>query len=59
MHPVSDPAVIAGNGSIGLELLEDLHDVDAVVITYGGGGLTTGIASAVRARKPETKIYTV
>ena len=59
VHPVSDPAVIAGNGTIGLELLEDLPDLDAVVIPYGGGGLTSGIASAVLARKPETKIYTV
>lgn len=59
VHPVSDPAVIAGNGTIGLELLEDLPDVDAVVIPYGGGGLTSGIASALRARKPETKIYAV
>jgi threonine dehydratase len=59
VHPVSDPAVMAGNGTIGLEILEDLPDVDAVVIPYGGGGLSTGIASALRARRPETRIYTV
>ena len=59
VHPVSDPAVMAGNGTIGLEILEDLPDVDAVVIPYGGGGLTTGIASALRARRPQTRIYAV
>jgi threonine dehydratase len=57
VHPVSDPAVIAGNGTIGLEILEDLPGVDAVVIPYGGGGLSSGIASAIRSLKPETRIY--
>ena len=57
IHPVSDPAVIAGNGTIGLEILEDLPDVDAVVVPYGGGGLSSGIASAIRALRPQTKIY--
>jgi threonine dehydratase len=50
---------MAGNGTIGLEILEDLPDVDAVVIPYGGGGLSAGIASALRARRPQTRIYTV
>jgi len=59
VHPVSDPAVMAGNGTIGLEILEDLPDVDAVVIPYGGGGLSSGIASALRARRPTTRVYTV
>ena len=59
VHPVSDPAVMAGNGTIGLEILEDLPEFDAVVIPYGGGGLTVGIASAVRALAPATRIYTV
>jgi threonine dehydratase len=59
VHPVSDTAVMAGNGTIGLEILEDLPDVDAVVIPYGGGGLTTGIASALRAQRPQTRVYTV
>jgi threonine dehydratase len=59
VHPVADPAVIAGNGTIGLEILEDLDDIDAVAIPYGGGGLTTGIASALRARSPQTRIYAV
>ena len=57
VHPVQDPPVMAGNGTIGLELAEDLDDVAAVLVPWGGGGLTTGIASAVRALRPETKIY--
>jgi threonine dehydratase len=57
VHPVSDPAVIAGNGTIGLEILEDLPDVDTIVVPYGGGGLSSGIATAVRALKPDTKVY--
>ncbi len=58
VHPVQDDGVMAGNGTIGLEILDDLPDPDAVVIPYGGGGLTVGIASAIRALRPETKIYT-
>ena len=50
---------MAGNGTIGLEILEDLPDVDAVIIPYGGGGLSAGIASAIRALKPATRIYAV
>jgi len=57
VHPVSDAAVMAGNGTIGLEILEDLPDVDAVVIPFGGGGLSTGIASAVRALRPQTRLF--
>lgn len=57
VHPVSDAAVIAGNGTIGLEILEDLPDVDAVIVPYGGGGLITGIATAVKSIKPDTKIF--
>ena len=49
IHPVLDDAVMAGNGTIGLELLEDLPELDAVVVPWGGGGLTCGIASALRA----------
>jgi threonine dehydratase len=49
---------MAGNGTIGLELLEDMPDLDAVVIPCGGGGLTVGIASAIRALRPQTRIYT-
>ena len=58
VHPVQDPGVMAGNGTIGLEILDDQPDVDAVVIPLGGGGLTVGIASAIKAVKPSTKIYT-
>ena len=58
VHPVQDPAVMAGNGTIGLEILQDLPEPDAIVIPYGGGGLTTGIASAVKALRPGTKIIT-
>lgn len=57
IHPVSDAAVIAGNGTIGLEILEDLPDVDAVVVPYGGGGLSCGIATAVRHLRPEARIF--
>jgi threonine dehydratase len=56
VHPVSDPAVIAGNGTIGLEIVEDLPDVDAVVVPYGGGGLSSGIACALRALRPEARV---
>ena len=57
VHPVSNAGVMAGNGTIGLEILEDLPDVDTIVIPYGGGGLSCGIATAVRALKPDTKVY--
>jgi threonine dehydratase len=59
VHPVQDDVVMAGNGTIGLELLEDLPDVDAVLVPYGGGGLTTGIASAVRQLRPGIDVYPV
>jgi threonine dehydratase len=58
VHPVEDDAVMAGNGTIGLELCEDLKSFDTVVIPWGGGGLTTGIASAVKALRPGTRIVT-
>ena len=57
VHPVRDEPVIAGNGTIGLELVEQLDGIDAVLIPWGGGGLTTGIASALHALSPETKVY--
>src|ERR671931_1908168 len=57
VHPFSDRAVMAGNGTIGLEILEDLPDVEAVLIPYGGGGLCCGIASALRALAPDCRIY--
>jgi threonine dehydratase len=57
VHPVEDDSVMAGNGTIGLEILEDLPDADAVIIPWGGGGLTTGIASAIKALAPAVRIY--
>jgi threonine dehydratase len=57
IHPVSDPAVIAGNGTVGLEIIEDLPDVDTVLVPFGGGGLSCGIASAVKALKPGTRVF--
>ena len=59
VHPVLDPLVMAGNGTIGLELVEELDAIDAVVVPWGGGGLTTGIASALRAVAPRTEIVAV
>jgi threonine dehydratase len=56
VHPVEDEAVMAGNGTIGLEVVEDLDTFDAVAIPWGGGGLTTGIASAVKALRPNVRV---
>jgi threonine dehydratase len=58
VHPVDDDAVMAGNGTIGLELCEDLDAFDTVIVPWGGGGLTTGIASAVKALRPRVRIVT-
>ncbi len=58
IHAFDDPDVMAGNGTIALEILEDLPDVDAVVIPWGGGGLTCGIASAMRQLRPGCRIFT-
>ncbi|HWF88568.1 MAG TPA: threonine/serine dehydratase [Pyrinomonadaceae bacterium] len=58
IHAFDDPYVMAGNGAIALEILEDLPDVEAVVIPWGGGGLTCGIASALRQLRPACKICT-
>jgi threonine dehydratase len=57
IHPVADRAVIAGNGTVGLEIVEDLPDVDAVLVPVGGGGLVSGIATAVRALAPRAKVF--
>ena len=57
IHPASDRRVMAGQGTIGVEIVEDLPDVDAVVTPFGAGGLTAGVASAVQALKPETRRY--
>jgi len=57
IHAFDDPHVMAGNSTIALELLEDLPDLDAVVIPWGGGGLACGIASVLRALAPQVRIY--
>ena len=59
IHPFDDPDVIAGQGTIGLEILDQLPDVDAIVVPIGGGGLISGVAYAVKKLKPEVKIYGV
>jgi threonine dehydratase len=59
VHPFADAGVMAGNATIGLELLEDQPEVDAVLVPWGGGGLACGIASAVRAVSPATRVYAV
>jgi threonine dehydratase len=57
VHPFDDDQFIAGNATAGLEILEDLPDVDAIIAPLGGGGLLSGIATAVRELKPDTRIY--
>jgi threonine dehydratase len=59
IHPVQNEQVMAGNGTIGLEILEDLPEADTVLVPFGGGGLSVGIASAVKALRPETQVYAV
>ena len=57
VHPFDDDEFIAGNATAGLEILEDLADVDAVVVPIGGGGLLAGVGSVMRARKPGVRVY--
>jgi threonine dehydratase len=59
IHPVQAERVMAGNGTIGLEILEDLPHADTVLVPFGGGGLSVGIASAVKALRQETGVYAV
>jgi threonine dehydratase len=59
IHPFDDDNFIAGHGTMGLEILEDAPDTAAVIASIGGGGLITGVGSAVKALKPETKIFGV
>lgn len=56
IHPVANQDVLAGNGTVALEILEDLPDVDAVLVPFGGGGLSCGIASAFRELQPDVKV---
>ena len=59
IHPFDDPDVIAGQGTIGLELLNQLPDVDAVIVPVGGGGLISGVAFAIKSLNPNVKVYGV
>lgn len=59
VHPFDDPEVIAGQGTIGLEILEDLPEVDTILVPVGGGGLISGISLAVKTGRPEAKVYGV
>lgn len=55
-HPFADPLVVAGQGTLGLEILEDVPDMDAILVAIGGGGLIAGMATAIRARRPGVRI---
>ena len=59
IHPYDDEQVIAGQGTIGLEILDQLPDVDAVIVPVGGGGLISGVAFAIKSLRPEVKVYGV
>ena len=59
VHPFDDPMIIAGQGTVGVEILEDVPEVDAVIVGVGGGGLISGIATALKAKKPEIKVIGV
>lgn len=59
IHPVQDEAVMAGNGTIGLEVIEDWPEVEAIMVPFGGGGLSCGISSAVRGLETDAKVFAV
>ena len=59
VHPFDDPLVIAGQGTIGLEIIEEMPDVEAIVVPVGGGGLISGVAFAVKTLRPDIKVYGV
>ncbi len=59
IHPFDDPMIIAGQGTVGLEILDDVPDVDTVIVGIGGGGLISGIAAALKTAKPEIKVIGV
>lgn len=58
-HPFADPLVVAGQGTLGLELLEQIDDLDTVVVAVGGGGLVSGLSTAVKARRPDVRVVAV
>lgn len=59
VHPFDDPYIVAGQGTIGLEILDDAPDVEVVIVAVGGGGLISGIASAIKMKKPEVRVIGV
>jgi threonine dehydratase len=59
IHPYDDPAVMAGQGTVALEMLEDVPDLDALAIATGGGGLVSGCATVARALRPDCAVYGV
>ena len=59
LHPYDDPLVMAGQGTVGLEIVEDVPDVDAVLVQVGGGGLVSGIGTAVRGLRPQARVVAV
>lgn len=59
VHPFDDPYVIAGQGTIGLEIMNEMNDVDAVIVPIGGGGLISGVACAIKSISPHVKVYGV
>jgi threonine dehydratase len=59
VHPYDDPYVMAGQGTVGLEMLEDAPDADVVLVQVGGGGLVSGIATAVKALRPEARVIAI
>ncbi len=59
VHPFNDPDIIAGNGTCGLEIVDQLQDVDSIIVPIGGGGLISGIASAVKSLRPSARVFGV
>jgi threonine dehydratase len=59
VHPFDDPAVMAGQGTVGLEIMDDVPEVDVVVVPIGGGGLISGVSTAVKARRPDARVIGV
>ena len=59
VHPYDDPLVMAGQGTVGLEILDDLPEVDVVLVQVGGGGLVSGVAAAVKGRRPDARVVAI